>query len=91
VAVSGSSPFEAPPCVVCGHALLEAVTPHDVVAFGGQRLRFERHTDFVLCPGCMTLYRIEDLRSGRAIPVTDRELIRSNEASPEDTVPDEDE
>jgi hypothetical protein len=75
--------------VVCGHALLEAVTPHEVVAFGGQRLRFERHTDFVVCPGCMTLYRIEDLRAGRAIPVTDQDLIRANEATREESAPEE--
>lgn len=75
--------FEPPPCVECRHALLEAVTPHEVVAFGGQRLRFERQTDFVVCPGCMTLYRIEDLRAGRAIPVTDQDLIQRQEATPE--------
>lgn len=75
--------------MVCGHALLEAVTPHEVVAFGGQRLRFERHTDFVVCPGCMTLYRIEDLRAGRAIPVTDQDLIRANEATREESAPEE--
>jgi hypothetical protein len=87
--VSTSSPLEAPPCVVCGHALLEAVTPHEVVPFGGQRLRFERHTDFVVCPGCMTLYRIEDLRVGRAIPVTDQDLITWNEATREEAAPEE--
>ena len=69
--------------MVCGHVLLESVTPHEVIAFGGQRLRFERHTDFVVCQGCMTLYRIADLRVGRAIPLTDRDLLRQGEAAVE--------
>ena len=91
--MSASGPLEPPPCVVCGHVLLESVTPHEIIAFGGQRLRFERHTDFVVCQGCMTLYRIEDLRVGRAIPLTDRDLIREGEATvhQEETAPTEDE
>jgi hypothetical protein len=75
---------EPPPCVVCGSGLLEALTPREVIALGGSRLRFQRNTDFVLCPKCFTLYRIGDLREGRAIPITDDELLAQNEAFPED-------
>lgn len=73
-----------PPCSVCGSPMLEAVTPDEVVTFEGERLRFTRHTDFVACPKCMTLYRIEDLRLGKAIPVTDRALAGGEEPNAEE-------
>jgi hypothetical protein len=74
--------LDRPACGVCGQTLVEAITSHEVVAVGGRRVRFERHTDFVMCPHCMTMYRITDLRAGRVVPVTDTE-IRRGESTPE--------
>lgn len=54
------------------------------MALGGQRVRFRRNTDFVLCPKCSTLYRIGDLREGRAVPVTDEDLLAQGEGRRED-------
>jgi hypothetical protein len=78
------SAHEPPPCAVCGSGLLESLTPGGAVALGGQRVRFRRNTDFVLCPKCSTLYRIGDLREGRAVPVTDEGLLAQGEGRPED-------
>ena len=79
--VKGPKP---PPCAECGSDLLESLTADEAVAIGGSRVRFRRDTDFVMCPQCSTLYRIGDLRRGRAIPVTDKDLLTQNEAAGED-------
>jgi hypothetical protein len=76
-----SNVLDRPPCDVCGETLVEAITPHEVVAVGGRRVRFERHTDYVMCPHCMTMYRITDLRAGHVVPVTDTELMQQREAT----------
>jgi hypothetical protein len=75
---------QPPPCAVCGSGLLESLTPREAIAIGGNRVRFRRNTDFVLCPNCFTLYRIGDLREGRATPVTDEDLLAQNDAAQED-------
>lgn len=75
---------EPPSCAVCGAGLLESLTPREAIALGGNRVRFRRNTDFVLCANCFTLYRIGDLREGRAVPVTDEDLLAQNEANRED-------
>jgi hypothetical protein len=78
--VSGGA---APTCGRCGASLVEALTPDEVVLIGGKRIRFRRKTDFVACPRCMALYRVGDLRQGRAEQVTDRELLARGEGSPD--------
>jgi hypothetical protein len=45
-----------------------------VVTTTGVQVSFRRETDYVTCPECMALYRVVDLREGRAIPVTDAGL-----------------
>lgn len=71
-------------CVECGTPLVQSVTPEDVITIGGQRVRFRRVTDFVVCRRCSSLYRVEDLRAGRAPPVGEEELIRLGEATVEE-------
>jgi hypothetical protein len=78
------SVLDRPPCGVCGKTLVEAITSHEVVAVGGRRVRFERHTDFVMCPHCMAMYRITDLRAGRVIPVEDEELRPGEDTAQEE-------
>ncbi|MGH2661483.1 MAG: hypothetical protein ACRDH8_01485 [Actinomycetota bacterium] len=70
-------------CVECGTPLVQSVTPDDVVTLRGQRIRFRRVTDFVVCRRCSSLYRVEDIRAGRAFPVGEEELIRLGEATVE--------
>jgi hypothetical protein len=70
----------APRCVECGEPLAKAITPDDVITLKGHRVRFRRHTDFLLCQKSMTLYRITDIREGKIIPVTDDELVKEGEA-----------
>jgi hypothetical protein len=74
---------ETPHCAVCHELLVLSVNPEEVVTIGGQRIRFRRHTDFVACQRCHSLYRVNDLRSGRRLPLTDADLVASGEAVPE--------
>ena len=71
-------------CRRCGETLVEALTPDEVVARGGRRIRFRRHTDFVMCDRCFALYRIGDLRAGRVEPLSDEDLLSAGEATPEE-------
>lgn len=48
-----------------------------MVTTTGLQVAFRRDTDYVSCPECMALYRVVDLRAGRAIPVTDSGLMPS--------------
>jgi ribosomal protein S27E len=64
-------------CRQCGSLLASAVTDRTVVTTDGAQVSFRRDTDYVSCPECMALYRVVDLREGRAIPVTDRDLTPS--------------
>jgi hypothetical protein len=64
-------------CRACGSVLASAVTDRAVVTTDGLQVSFRRDTDFVSCPECMALYRVVDLRQGRAVPVTDRDLTTS--------------
>jgi ribosomal protein S27E len=64
-------------CRKCGAVLAAAVTDRTVVTTDGLQVSFRRDTDFVSCPECMALYRVVDLREGRAVPVTDRDLTAS--------------
>ena len=77
---------EGPPldCSRCGQRLVLELNADEVVTLGGRRMRFRRHTDFVICPRCFELYRIGDLRAGRIEPVSDEDLISAGEATPED-------
>jgi hypothetical protein len=74
---------ETPHCARCRELLALSVYPEEVVTVGGQRIRFRRHTDFVSCRRCHSLYRVESLREGRVDPVTDRELLATGEATAE--------
>lgn len=47
----------------CGDTLLDEVGENDV-AVAGERFRFARTTDYVICVTCGSLYRVADLRSG---------------------------
>jgi hypothetical protein len=71
-----SSPGSGTPlrCRQCGSVLASAVTDRTVVTTTGVQVSFRRETDYVSCPECMALYRVVDLREGRAIPVTDSGL-----------------
>jgi hypothetical protein len=71
-----SSPGSDTPlrCRQCGSVLASAVTDRTVVTTTGVQVSFRRETDYVTCPECMALYRVVDLREGRAIPVTDAGL-----------------
>lgn len=64
-------------CRVCGSLLASALTDRTVITTKGLQISFRRETDFVSCPDCMALYRVADLRRGRAVPVTDSSLIPS--------------
>jgi hypothetical protein len=77
----------APKCVECGEPLAQAITPEDVITLKGHRVRFRRHTDFLLCKKSMTLYRVNDVREGKILPVTDQELEKQGEV---EIAPDED-
>lgn len=59
---------------VCGQLLAEEVLSDELVLPGGQRVPFRRHTDFVTCPVCLSMYRASDVHEGRVVPVTDVEL-----------------
>jgi DNA-directed RNA polymerase subunit RPC12/RpoP len=64
-------------CRRCGSVLASAVTERTVVTTKGMNVPFRRETDYVSCPECMALYRVVDLRDGRAVPVTDVGLTSS--------------
>ena len=68
-------------CAACGHTMLEGLTPEEVITLGGRRYRFRRHSDFVVCSHCFTLYRAVDLHRGRVVPVTDEDLLGQDEAT----------
>jgi ribosomal protein S27E len=64
-------------CRECGSVLASEVTDRTVVTTDGVQVSFRRDTDYVSCRECMALYRVVDLRQGRAVPVTDRDLTPS--------------
>lgn len=76
---TGGEPVE---CRRCGERLVEGLTPDEVVARGGRRIRFRRRTDFVMCERCFALYRIGDLRAGRVEPLSDEDLLSAGDATP---------
>jgi hypothetical protein len=59
---------------VCGELLAEEVTSDEIILPGGERIPFRRHTDFVTCPVCLSMYRASDVHEGRVAPVSDVEL-----------------
>jgi ribosomal protein S27E len=64
-------------CRKCGSVLATAVTDRTVVTTDGVQVSFRRDTDYVTCPECMALYRVVDLRQGKAVPLTDGDLTPS--------------
>ena len=63
-------------CVVCGDQLVRSISDETVVTPSGHHVLFRRHTDYVVCPGSQTLYRVTDLRNGSVNPLTDADLER---------------
>jgi hypothetical protein len=61
-------------CTVCGELLAEEVTENEIILPGGERIPFRRHTDFVTCPSCLSMYRASDVHEGKVAPVSDVEL-----------------
>lgn len=62
-------PAHEPLECVCGEPLAAAVTGDALVTAEGERVPFRRHTDFVVCPSCLSLYRAVDLQAGVVRPV----------------------
>lgn len=52
----------------CGTALLSAARRDGVVTIAGDVVAFRRHTDFVICPGCLSMYAADELQQGRRTP-----------------------
>ncbi|MDQ4004934.1 MAG: hypothetical protein M3135_01365 [Actinomycetota bacterium] len=67
-------------CVVCGDQLVRSISEQHVVTPSGHHVLFRRHTDYVVCPGSQTLYRVTDLRQGFLRPLTDAELAEEARA-----------
>ena len=61
-------------CVVCGDQLVRSISDQAVVTPSGHHVLFRRHTDYVVCPGSQTLYRVTDMRNGYLNPLTDEDL-----------------
>jgi hypothetical protein len=61
-------------CSVCGEELVRSIDDDSVVTPSGHHVLFRRHTDYVVCPGSQTLYRVTDLRKGHVQPLTDADL-----------------
>ncbi len=61
-------------CTECGSVLVEDFTDQGVVMVGEVSVAFRRHTDFVSCRNCLSLYRALDLRRGHPVPVSDEDL-----------------
>jgi hypothetical protein len=66
-------------CVVCGGQLVRSISDETVITPSGHHVLFRRHTDYVVCPGSQTLYRVTDLRKGFLNPLTDEDLAREAE------------
>ncbi len=61
-------------CAVCGDELVRGIDEKSVITPSGHHVLFRRHTDYVVCPGSQTLYRVTDLRRGHVRPLTDADL-----------------
>ena len=70
-------PSDASLSCVCGEPLAETVDEDEVVTTEGERVPFRRNTDFIVCPACLSMYRVADLQRGEVRPVTDFELDAS--------------
>jgi len=57
----------------CGASLPE-IEPGGHVRAGGVSVMFRRHTDFVICPGCLATYGVGDLRQGLVLERSLREM-----------------
>lgn len=51
----------------CGARLLDELSDLGVTPVGGEPIAFRRNTDYVVCPSCHSVYRIEDLQAGRSL------------------------
>lgn len=63
----------------CGEPLAADVNTQGVVTVEGKELPFRRRTDYVMCPVCLSFYRLDDLRDGRVVPLTLTEIKFLNE------------
>jgi hypothetical protein len=61
-------------CVVCGDELVRGISENHVLTPSGHHVLFRRHTDYVVCPGSQTMYRVTDLRNGVVQPIEDADL-----------------
>ena len=59
----------APTCTECGTPLVSRTLPEGVVVIGDLQVTFRRETDFVVCEGCFSTFRSEDVRDGLPQPV----------------------
>lgn len=46
----------------CGEKLVDGVEPPEV-RVGDERIPFRRTTDYLVCPGCRSMYRVTDVGS----------------------------
>lgn len=75
----------------CGERLLAAVGEETITTVEGERMVFRRQSDYVLCPNCLRLYSVTQLRAGE-----ENEFVALSEsglaelAGPEDHLPLED-
>lgn len=51
----------------CGELLVEDVTGAGVTPPGGEPIPFRRTTDFVVCPNCSSVYRVDVLRGDKPV------------------------
>lgn len=75
----------------CGEGLLTAVGEETITTVGGERMVFRRRSDYVLCPNCLRLYSVAQLRAddgSELVALSGSEFAEL--AGPEDHLPLED-
>lgn len=74
----------------CGQRLLAAVGEETITTVEGERMVFRRRSDYVLCPNCLRIYSIAQLRTGEDDEFDARESEFAELAGLEDHLPLED-
>jgi hypothetical protein len=66
-----ASPTDAPAprCTECGTPLASRLSPDGIIVIGDLQVPFRRETDFLVCQGCLSTFRSEDVRDGLPQPV----------------------
>lgn len=57
----------------CGHKLIDHIDPPEVTV-EGETFQFRRTTDFIVCDGCGTMYRVTELEHEPWIRLVAQEL-----------------